>query len=199
MAIPKGYKGSKRQEIDIVPVVEEVKDTLLSAEEMAEIEADVLAEIEGQERERLKKVYKDQAKEKLRRAKGLAEEQITLVIDLPGHSKEIRLDGVIYSHGHQFTVPKSVADSLYDVMGRAWDHEEQVGGANQNEYRKPRSTRVSGATGAITNAPVSNSAAIPAAPQGPQTAIPQESISSLSAARVGPKVTTSRNLHSGTT
>lgn len=57
-------------------------------------------------------------------------------VDLPGHSYRIALDGICYYHGVIYPVPTTVAQTLKDIMGRAWEHEHEIGGANSDEYRR---------------------------------------------------------------
>lgn len=190
MAIRRGRYGKNQPEIEISEPEEEVPsqvESLLSEEERAEIEAEIVAEIEAEERERLKEQYRIESREKFKRSKGLLEEQITVTIDVAGHAQDIKLDGRPYYHGHTYTVPRSVACTLNDIMGRTWDHEESVGGANNNEYRRPRSTRMLGGR-AIQNAPMQNSTA------GVQIPVHNQPISDLSKGRLSPRVTTTQNI-----
>ncbi len=189
MAIRKSSRFRTRSEVPIADGNEPETSTasLLTEEERAEIEDTIIAEIEEEERERLRAAYKVEAKEKFRREKGLAEEQVTLTIDVAGHAQDIKLDGRPFYHGHTYTVPRSIADTLFDIMGRTWDHEESVGGANQNEYRKPRNTRMLGGR-PVTGAPMQSGA------QAASVPVQNKSISPLSAGRLAPKVTTTQSL-----
>jgi hypothetical protein len=76
---------------------------------------------------------------------------------------------------------------LNDIMGRTWDHEESVGGANSNEYRRPRETRMLGGR-PVTNAPQQNSSA--------GVSIPHQEVTDLSRGRLHPRVTTTQNMRS---
>ena len=60
-----------------------------------------------------------------------------VLLDLPGHALDIVLDGCAYRHGKTYTVPRVVADQLREAMQRAWDHEDEVGGANRSFYDQP--------------------------------------------------------------
>ena len=183
----RNYNKNSKNYVDIEPPLKESDGVgyLLSEEERAEIEADIIAEIEEEERKKLKDKYRLEAKDRMRREKGLSEEQVTLTIDIAGYSDAIKLSGKPYYHGHSYTVPLSVAQSLYDIMGRTWDHEESVGGANANEYRKPRETRMLGGR-AVQNAPQRNDTG------GAPINVP--SVSPLSANRLAPKVTSTQNI-----
>ena len=179
-------RSYKKPYVDIAPPEQyERPVSLLSEEEMAEIESEIVAEIEEEERERQRKIYREEAKLSMKRAKGLAEEQVEVIIDVAGHAQDIKLDGRPYFHGHTYIVPLSVASTLYDIMGRTWDHEESVGGANQNEYRKPRNTRMLGGR------PISG------APQQNQTMgapIPSQAASHIGKDRITPRVTSTQSL-----
>ena len=152
-------------------IVESDEFTILTEEDKREIEEEIRAEIKADELAKAKEEYKKKAKHNARVKKGLIEPQILTLIDLPGHASDIKLDGRPYYHGHQYTVPASVADTLLNVMDLAWRHEEATGGANTNAYRKPLHTSVSGVTNAVTHAPTH-----------------QPAISPMSEGRIQPKV-----------
>jgi len=174
------YSRLSKKEVAIAPVMEDESfDGLLSEEERAELLAEVEDEIREELAEKAKKDFKVKARSAVRIQKGLEEEQITLLMDLPGHSEYIRIDNRRYYHAYTYTIPASVADTLNHMMDRAWRHEEETGGANKDIYRKPRSTGLS-ATRGVTNAPTPQQVAAP--------------ISPMSAGRVVPKVTTSKNI-----
>ncbi len=173
------YSRLSKKAVDIVPVLEdEAYDGLLSPEERAELLKEVEAEIRAEEIKQAKVAFKAKARTAVRIQKGLEEEQVTLLMDLAGHSDRLRIDNQWYYHGHTYTVPQSVADTLFYMMDQGWRHEESTGGANKDAYHKPRNTGLSMRTGMVVNPPV-------------QTA---ESISPMSAGRVVPKITTSQNI-----
>jgi hypothetical protein len=173
------YSQLSRKEIAIAPVMESSSwDGLLSEKEREELLAEIMEEVHEEEVKKAKADFKIKARVAVRIQKGLEEEQITFLMDLPGHSSKIRLDNRYFYHGHTYTEPYSVAETLFSTMDLAWRHEESVGGANKDAYRKPRNTGLS-LTRGVTNAPTA-----------------QEVISPMSAGRVGPKVnmTTAKNL-----
>jgi len=174
------YSRLSRKEVAIAPVLEDDSyDGLLSEKEREELLAEIEDEIHAEEVEKAKESFKTKARSAIRIQKGLEEEQITMLLDLPGHSQYIRIDNARYYHGYTYTVPYSVADTLNHMMDRAWRHEEETGGANKDAYRKPRLTGLS-ATRGVTNAPT------------PQQ--PQPPLSAMSAGRVTPRITTSKNI-----
>jgi hypothetical protein len=173
------YSKISRKEATIVPVLEDSSyDGLLTIEERESILADIEDEVREERKRKAKAEFKAKVKTAVRVQQGLEEEQVTFLVDLPGHSDRIRIDNQYYYHGFTYTRPYSVAETLFSIMDRAWRHEEETGGANKDIYRKPRNTGLS-ATRGVTNAPMA-----------------QESISSISAGRVGPqvKITTSQNI-----
>jgi len=136
-------------------------DGFLTEEERIEIEAEILADIEAEQRRLEKEKYRKEATRRMRVERELEEEQVSLLVDLPGHAQKIVLDGVPFYHGHIVEVSQSKAETLLDIMDKAWRHEESVGGANGNAYRKPYEERLSGLTqtstrgSAVAHAPIS--------------------------------------------
>lgn len=177
-----------RREVDISEGEvneKELSGSLLTEEEMREIEDELKAEIAAEAKKVEKDKFKVEARRKLRVAKGLEEPQVQILIDIPGFADKITLDGRPYYHGYTYTVADSVAACLMDQMDKSWRHEDNVGGANHNEYRKPRNTSLSGKTGAANVATIQNST------------MNSNPLSSVSAGRMVPKVTTSQNIHQG--
>jgi hypothetical protein len=173
------YAKLSRKEVTVAPFLDDSSyDGLLSPEERAELISEIEDEIHAEEVKKAKVEFKDKARTAIRIQKGLEEEQVTFLIDLPGHSDKIRIDNQYYYHGFTYTRPYSVAQTVFNMMDQAWRHEETVGGANKDAYRKPRHTGLS-ATRGVTNAPT-----------------PQEVLSPMSASRAGPavKMTTSTNI-----
>jgi len=182
--------SSKAKAVSVKP--EEVEDAsgLLTEAEREKLIAEVEAELRKEQIAKAKVDFKDAVKLKARIEQGLEEEQIAVQIDLPGFSKDIRINNKPYTHGEIYTVPASVAETLMDMMARAWRHEEEVGGANHDVYRKRdrsgnRAQYASiSAHGGVTNAPM----AAPVMPAPPLTA--------MSAGRLQPpvRVTSTANL-----
>lgn len=112
-------------------------------------------ELEALRKQALEEVSNDQKDEARRRLlaeyradalrQTVPEEQLEDVpIGLPGHSDRIMIDGKIYMHGEVYSFTKKEADTVRDIMARAWEHEDEVGGANRDLYqRRPRGSRIS--------------------------------------------------------
>jgi len=150
----RGPKSFDRH-VDVVLPTDDVdldKDYLLTEEEKQEIEDEVRAEIEAARIAVEKAAFRKELKRRLRVEAGLEHAQIQVTIDLAGHSSKIVLDGREYHQGFSYVVPKPVYETLADIMQRTWQHEGTVGGANRDEYRKPRHTVVSN-DNQVVNAP----------------------------------------------
>lgn len=114
--------------------------SLLTAEEKNDLRQRAIEQVDEEERERAQDAYLETALLEVRRSRQIAEpeeEQREILIDLAGHSRDIRLDGIVFIHGRVYTVGKRVYDVLAEIMARGWNHERSVGGANDSEYRKP--------------------------------------------------------------
>lgn len=99
----------------------------------------VLEDLRADER---KKMLKGLMKEE--RGRFVPEETtVWVLVNLPGHSKELKIDGVAYHQGRSYEVPEKMAASMRDNMARAWEHEDVVGGVNRDNYRPVRETVIS--------------------------------------------------------
>jgi predicted glycoside hydrolase/deacetylase ChbG (UPF0249 family) len=107
------------------------------------------AQIRARAREEVDKEYKDAAlkaeldkalaeERKKRNSKDLAHEDTVIVmIDLPGYTDRMTINNRHYMQGRTYTVSTSVARDMQSIMARAWQHEDEIGGANRDQYRKP--------------------------------------------------------------
>ena len=73
-------------------------------------------------------------------------------INLPEHADRIVINSNPYMHARAYRVKGSVAIQLRETMARAWEHQAVVEGRRKDFYTK-RNTRMSGMTGATSNAP----------------------------------------------
>ena len=71
------------------------------------------------------------------------EELVEYTIDLPGYASEIRVDGVQYIQGETYKFTRRQLASMQEIVQNSWKHEKAVGGANANEYRRPRNVAIS--------------------------------------------------------
>jgi hypothetical protein len=125
---------------------------LLTREELTEIEAEVQREIDTDLKEKARETTKADMLQKARVARGLAETSEIIEINLPEHADRITINSFPYMHGRAYEVKGSMATQLRETMHRAWEHQAVVEGRRKDFYTK-RQTRMSGSTGAVTNAP----------------------------------------------
>jgi len=115
---------------------------LLSPEELAALEKEAVEEATEEHKERiklrLKTTFKNAKRDELRRVAGEEEELRTLLLDLAPHAERVVLDGTVYFHGQTYTVTDAVYRTLIEIVARGWEHEHEVGNANQKAYRAPR-------------------------------------------------------------
>lgn len=106
----------------------------LSIREQAEKQvADEAAEIA---RKTLLEQEVEAARER-RGLKGVKEEICAITIDLPAFAAAIVINGTHYIHGFSYNVPRSLYVDIKSQMQASWRHEQEIGGANREHYRKP--------------------------------------------------------------
>lgn len=119
---------------------------LLSADELQalQLEAEKEATEEHVElvRDKAKAAFKEKHRRRLLTKSDPNEGMRDILLDLAPHSDRITLDGVQYLHGTTYHVTKAVYDTLAEVMTRGWDHEREVGNANQKSYKPPRNLTI---------------------------------------------------------
>lgn len=85
---------------------------------------------------------------------GAKDELVSVTLDLAPHSDRITINQMAYWHGHTYTVPRHVGDSLRDMQARGWVHQDELDGKNKTQhYQANRLTKLNGATGAVSSAP----------------------------------------------
>lgn len=145
---------SKRNTPKLGAILAKDDYSLLSDDDRARITAEAQAEAEGDLKARQIALFKKQARRDARVAAGLMipadEVEIrTIVIDVAGHADRITLDSTVYYQGFTYDVDRPVFDTLNEIMARTWIHEDEIGGANRDAYRKPRGNRINMRTGAV--------------------------------------------------
>jgi len=121
-----------------IPALTPELEKLLTAEDVAELEKAAHDAVTEERKADARQAFLKEAMEKARQDLIPGAELLDIQIDLPGHSDRITIDQVSYMHGGTYKVPKVKYDTLVDIMARAWQHENEIGGANSNAYRKPR-------------------------------------------------------------
>jgi|SRR6516162_2163189 hypothetical protein len=119
---------------------ERLENTSLTEDEKEEIRQRAFEQVEKERKARAEEAFMQQALDDARRADEPTLQMEDVFIDLPGHAVRILIDGVEYLHGFIYNVNTHQAASMRDIMQRCWNHENEVGGANREWYRRPRNT-----------------------------------------------------------
>lgn len=122
--------------------VMDIDPTLLSDEVKASLRAKALERVNKERADAAMDAFLATEIEKARRSHMPSQEMKYISLDLAGHSDRIMLDGTVYFHGQTYEVPKSTYDVLREVVSRGWQHEDEIGGANSDVYRRPRATSI---------------------------------------------------------
>lgn len=90
-----------------------------------------MAKLIEEEEHRLKR------EEGLRTGKADMDEPVDIMIDLAEFCDRITVNGVSYFHGHTYSVPRHVANSLRETMQRTHRHQMEIDGKGLEEaYRR---------------------------------------------------------------
>jgi len=116
--------------------------SFLTEEEIALLEDEADQEVQQELKDKEIERVKASIRSRKRREASLEGEMVTVLIDVPGHSDRITVDGSVYFHGHSYVVPYGLSQMIHEIMFRAWQHEWNVGGANSNDYRRPTNTQL---------------------------------------------------------
>ena len=131
---------------------DEKTDELLTVEELQAIEIEVQKEIDKELKANAKETARDRMMNTARVKRGLAEASEEIEINLPEHADRIIINSYPYMHGRSYEVRAGIAIQLRETMHRAWENQAVVEGRRKDFYTK-RNTRMSGYSGAVTNAP----------------------------------------------
>ena len=125
---------------------------LLTVEEISALEAEVQLDLDKELKAKAKETLKKELLDKARIERGLDEASEPVEINLPEHCDRITINGYSLMHGRLYEVKASVAIQLRETMYRAWQHQAVVEGRQKDFYTR-RNTRMSGLSGAASNAP----------------------------------------------
>ncbi len=114
----------------------------LSDDEKERIVAKARRHVEDERKAQAEESFLDAAIAHERRRHKPDEQYEDVLIDLPGHAVRLLIDGVEYIHAFTYRVTTMQARSMREQMQRCWDHEDEIGGANRNFYRRPREIRL---------------------------------------------------------
>ncbi len=66
-------------------------------------------------------------------------------IDMPPcGGTDFKINGVPFYHGTVYEFDEDTLRSVKEIVYRLWDHDRQIHGSDENFYRKPQKTRLSG-------------------------------------------------------
>lgn len=74
-------------------------------------------------------------------------EMTEVLIDVPGYTNYIMVDGRIMNQGEVVKVPSHTAAAIREIVQNSWRHERSNGGAHMKAYMPPTSAQVSALAG----------------------------------------------------
>lgn len=131
--------ASEDKEKPIPPMPSDDMDLSAYAElteaEKAELSAQARATVAEELRSARKKQFLKEQINKHRQLAKPGQRIVGITLDLPGHADRIILDGKSFFHGTTYRVPENVYQTMIDIQSRAWEHENEIGGANRDLYK----------------------------------------------------------------
>lgn len=144
-------KGSKNVSKPFLPAsaasqISDADRALFTVEELEALEHEVTleaqADLKEEARERVRDRLKATKRLEIQRKIDPDEEMYYITVDLAPFADRITLDGVVYMHGATYEVPHRQYDTMREIVARTWEHEAEIGNANSQFYRKPRSVKL---------------------------------------------------------
>lgn len=111
-----------------------VEDSILSPEEIAAAVAEAKSKFAADAKAKAKKELIASEMEKLKRVEGqktgdsYKDEMIPVTVDLPEFTPHLVINGEPFWHGHTYTRPRHVVNSLREMISRAWNHQDDIDG-----------------------------------------------------------------------
>ena len=59
---------------------------------------------------------------------GVKDQMVKITLNLAPHSEDIKINGRAHWHGHTYTVPRHVADTMREIQARGWQHQDEIDG-----------------------------------------------------------------------
>lgn len=109
----------------------------LTEEEKTEIRARAEEQVTKERKAKSEEAFFQAALDDARKGEQPALQMMDVFIDLPGHAVRILIDGVEYLHGFTYEVNSLQAATMREIVQRAWEHEDEIGGANRQFYKRP--------------------------------------------------------------
>ena len=142
-------------EVEAAPVA---GHAILSDDEVAAAKKEARDAIEKERKAAATKALIADEKLRLQREEGLVsgdpvkDEIVTITVDLPEYSNSITINMEPFWHGHTYSVPRHVANSMKEQMQRAWIHQDEIDGKSLAQNLQQRRDTVLTPVG-IKNAP----------------------------------------------
>lgn len=143
--------GEPKQRLHPILSDKQVLEARAKAREVIEKErvAAAMKDVERQETDRLRR------EEGLTTGIGMMDEIVDVTIDLPRSALYIMVNGPrgsLYWHGHTYSVPRHVANSLSENMFRLWRAEDQADGKSIDQMlMRKQDSIINGRTGVISS------------------------------------------------
>jgi hypothetical protein len=135
------------------PSISTVNAALLSDEDKQKLREKAKQRVETKRRETAEDAFLAEAIRQEELSDKPQDQLEYILIDMAGHAPHIMLDGVQFFHGETYEVTRAQADTMREIIARGWAHEEEIGGANRDLYRKPRNTTLA-SSGAVRSGPL---------------------------------------------
>lgn len=123
--------------------------TILSEETKEQIRQEVRKKLAIERRKSAMQLFRDQEERRLRMEEGMVvggvqDQMVTITLDLAKHSACLLVNLQPYWHGHTYTVPRHVANSLAEQQFRGWQHQYEIDGKTRFDfYADHRNTVIS--------------------------------------------------------
>lgn len=116
--------------------------SLLTDDDKLRLQEEALEAVIAEKRAAALDEYKRVALEEARREGGVEEEMVTFTLDLAEFADRITIDGVIYFHNRQYTVPYSKYKTMTEMAYRTHTHQLEIDGKSRTRwlgFNDPRS------------------------------------------------------------
>lgn len=128
-------KNEDEKKPEETPKIVEGESVSLSEAEMEELRLEAKAKVQAEQKKSLKAAFLAKVLEEERTKYKPGRQIVNFTLDLPGHADRIILDGKHFFHGVTYKITEDVYRSMMDIQARAWEHENEIGGANRDLYK----------------------------------------------------------------
>lgn len=122
-----------------------VDTSVLTEAEIAAVKKEAAKQVDVERKKAVIKSYHEQVLAEERAKFDPKEEMEDILIDLPGYTTYMLINGVYYNHGTVANVPRHVGKSIREYMWNAWNHERVSGNPNMKDYKSVSQSNFSAA------------------------------------------------------